>query len=144
MQYARPFHQNLGSPLIYFFDVHTTICPKYMVLFHLCFLLCTTIRPRLRILTDLFLLFAHDHMTEVYGPLAFILSFVYDHITKIKVLIDLFFLFVHDHSAKLYGPLPFIFFSDVTIRPLRSSSIDLFCLYTTVRPKFRVLINLFF
>ena len=54
IEYARPFDQNLGSPLIYFFYLHTTIRLKYMVLFHLIFLLCTTIRPRLRVLTDLF------------------------------------------------------------------------------------------
>ena len=43
-----------GSPLIYFFYVHTTIPPKYMVLFHLFFLLCTTIRPKIRVLIDYF------------------------------------------------------------------------------------------
>ena len=86
-----------------------------MVFFHLFFLLCTTIWPRVRVFTYLFLWFVHDHSTEVCGPLLLILSFVYDYPTKIKVLIDLFFLFVHDNSAKLYGPLPFFFsFSCVT------------------------------
>ena len=73
-QYARPFDQNLGSPLIYFFYLHTTIRLKYMVLFHLIFLLCMTIQPKIRVLIDLFLLFAHDHSTKLYGPLSFILS----------------------------------------------------------------------
>ena len=50
-----------------------------MVLFHLIFLLCTTIRPKIRVLSDLFLLFAHDYLTERYGPPSFILSFVHNH-----------------------------------------------------------------
>ena len=60
-----PYDQKLGSQLIYFFYMHTTIRQKYMVLFHLIFLLCTTIRPKIRVHTDLFLLFAHDHSTKL-------------------------------------------------------------------------------
>ena len=52
-----------------------------MVLFQLIFLSYTTIGPRLRVLTDLFLIFAHDHSTKIYGPLSFILSLVHDHST---------------------------------------------------------------
>ena len=55
---------------------------KYMFLFHLLFLLCTTIRPRIMVLIDLFLLFAHGHSTKMYGPLSFILSFANDNSTK--------------------------------------------------------------
>ena len=65
-----------------FFLLYTTIRQKYMVLFHLIFLLCTTIRPKIRVLINLFLLCAHDHSTEIYGSLSFILSFVHDHSTK--------------------------------------------------------------
>ena len=54
-----------------------------MVLFHLIFLLCTTIRPKIRVLTYLFILYAHHHSTKIYGPLSFILSFVHDYSTKI-------------------------------------------------------------
>ena len=57
---SKPFDEKLGSPLIYFFYLHTTIRKKYMVLFHLIFLLCTTIPPKIRLLIDLFLLCAHD------------------------------------------------------------------------------------
>ena len=118
-----------------------------MVLFHLIFLLCTTIRPKIRVLidsffyvhtyttirpknvwpsfiysffcarpfnqdlgsslTDLFLLFAHDHSAKTYCPLSFIL--VYDHSTKIRVLIDVFLLFVHDHSTKVRIGITLIF-----------------------------------
>ena len=44
--------------------------------------ICTTIRPEFRVPTDLFLFFAHDHSTKIYGPLSFNLSFVHDHSTK--------------------------------------------------------------
>ena len=50
---------------------------KYLVLFYyLFFLFCTVIRPRIMLLIDLFLLFANDHSTKIYGPLSFI-SFIY-------------------------------------------------------------------
>ena len=45
--------------------------------------ICTTIRPEFRVSTDLFLLFAHDHSTKIYGYLSFNLSFAHDHLTKI-------------------------------------------------------------
>ena len=45
--------------------------------------ICTNIRPEFSFLSDLFLLFAHDHSTKIYGPLSFNLSFVHDHSTKI-------------------------------------------------------------
>ena len=43
---TRPFDQKLGSSLINFFHLHTTILPNYRVLFHLFFLHCPTIRLR--------------------------------------------------------------------------------------------------
>ena len=55
---------------------------KYMVLFYLFFLLCTTTWPKIRVLIDWFRLFPHEHLIEIYGPLLFILSFVCDHLTK--------------------------------------------------------------
>ena len=72
----------LGSSPIYFFYLHATIRQKYLFLFHLIFLLRTTIRPEFRVSMDLFLLCAHDHSTEIYDRLSFILSFVNDHSTK--------------------------------------------------------------
>ena len=44
--FARPFDQKLGSSLIYFFYLYTTI------------------RPKIRVLNNLFLLFVHDHSTK--------------------------------------------------------------------------------
>ena len=103
-----PFDLKLGSSLIYFFYLHTTIRPNYMVLFHYSFLnarpfdqklgstliyvfyLYTTIWPKIRVPINLFF-YLH---TTIWA--------------KMRVLIDLFFLFVYDHQTKLYGPLSFI------------------------------------
>ena len=71
-----------------------------MVLFNLIFHLCTTIQPKIMVLIDLFLLCAHGHSTEMYGPVSYILSFVHDHSTKTRVLTDLFLLFAQDHLTK--------------------------------------------
>ena len=72
----------LGSSPIYFFYLHATIQQKYLFLFHLILLLRMTIRPEFRVSMDLFLLCAHDHLTEIYDRLSFILYFVNDHLTK--------------------------------------------------------------
>ena len=65
---ARPFDQKLGSSLIYIFHLHTTIRQKYMTFF-LSFIhsLCMTIRPKISVLINLFILFVHDHSTKVRG-----------------------------------------------------------------------------
>ena len=44
--------------------------------------ICTTIRPKFRVSTELFILIVHDHSTKIYGSLSFNLSFVHDHSTK--------------------------------------------------------------
>ena len=86
------------------FHVHTNIRPKDVVFLYLLFLLCTTIRRRLRVLTYLFFLYAHNHLIKICGPLPFIITFVHDHSTKkIRVLIYIFISFVHDHSTKIRG-----------------------------------------
>ena len=82
-----------------------------MVLFYLFFILSTTIRPKIRVLTDLFLSCTHDHSTEICGILIFIISFVHDHSTKTQgthILLLFFFLHAHSHLIKICGPLPFI------------------------------------
>ena len=63
-------------------------------------LFCTTIRPKISSLMDLFLLFACKHSTKIYDPLSFVLSLFTTNQAKIRVLINLFALFVHDHSTK--------------------------------------------
>ena len=66
--------------------------------------LCTTIRPRLRVLTYLIFLYAHNHLIKTCGPLQFIITFQHDHSTKvIRVLIYTFISFVHDYSTKIRG-----------------------------------------
>ena len=73
--------------------------------------ICTTIRPEFRVPTDLFLLFAHDHSTKIYGPLSFNLSFVHDNSTKTqlaRVLTGLFFYLHTTIRQKMYRPLSFI------------------------------------
>ena len=70
--------------------------------------ICMTIRPEFRVSTDLFILFAHDNLTKMYGPLSFNVSFDTTIRPKIRVLTDLFLLFAHDHSTKVYGPHSFI------------------------------------
>ena len=115
-----------GSPLIYFFYVHMTIRPKYMVLFHLFFLLCTIIQPKIWV---------------------FIINSIFYLCTtirlKIRVLNDLFLLFALDHSTKLHVIFHYSFFSAQPFdQKLGSTSIHVFHLYTTIWPKIRVLINL--
>ena len=107
--------------------------------------ICTSIRPEFRVPTDLFRLFADTHSTKIYGPLSFILSLSTTTRPKIRSLIDLFLLFVHDHSTKIYDPLSFILSICTTLgQKLESTLIYyFFYLYTTIRPKIRVLINLF-
>ena len=60
--------------------------------------------------TNLFLLFAHDHSTKIYGSLSFIFLLYTTIRPKVRVPIDLFLLCAHCHSTKIYvhGPLSFI------------------------------------
>ena len=120
--YAQPFDQALGSLLIYLFYMHATIRQKYMVFFHLIFLFCTTIRPKIRVLIDLFF-YAHATIRPKYMVLFhlfFLLNttirpkikihtdfFLYMYTSirpKVRVFINLFILFVYDHSTKNQGP----------------------------------------
>ena len=63
---ARPFDQKPRSSLICFFRFHMTIRQKYITFF-LSFIhsLCTTIRPKNRVLINLLFLFVHDHSTKL-------------------------------------------------------------------------------
>ena len=61
-----------------------------------------TNRPKNRVLIDLFLLFAHDHLTKMYDPLSFAFFLLCKTILlKAAGLIDLFCLFSLEHSTKL-------------------------------------------
>ena len=96
---ARPFDQKSGFSMIYFFYVHTTIRPKYIVFFHLIFVLCMTIRPRLRVLTDLFF-YLHTTIRQ-----------------KCIVLFHLFLLLFTTIRPKLGSSLIYFFYLYTTIRP---------------------------
>ena len=72
--------QKLGSSSIQFFVCARPFDQK-LVLINL-FYLYRTIRLKVRVLIDSFLLFAQDHSTKLYGPLSFILSLGHDHSTK--------------------------------------------------------------
>ena len=131
-----------------FFLLCTTIRQKYMVFFHLFFLLCTTICPKIKVHTDLFL-----YMYTTIRP-------------KIRVHIDLFF-YLHTTIRPNYRPLFHLFYYFFSAGPLDqklgSSLIYFFHLHaiirqkymifflsfifslcTTIPPKNRVLINLLF
>ena len=93
-----------------FFPFYTTIQQKYMVLFHLIFLLRTIIRPEIRVLTDLFLSLHTTIRSNcmVLFHLSFLLCTTIR--PRARVLIDLFLIFAHDHSTKIFGPLLFILY----------------------------------
>ena len=90
--------------------------------------ICTTLRPEFRIPTDLFLLFAHDHLTKIYGPLLFIPLFC-----------------TRPFDQKLGSSLIYVFYVHTTIRSKYVVFLYLlFLLWTTIRPRLRVLTYLFF
>ena len=142
--------------------MHKTIRQKYMVLFHLIFLLSTTILPNIRVHTDLFLLFAHDHSTKVYSPLSFTFfwaqafdkniwsSFIYSFFCarpfdqKLRSTLIYFFIFTRPFNQKLGSSLIY----SICIRPfdweLGSSLIYFFYLHTAIRPNYKVLFHLLF
>ena len=98
---TRPFDQIKRSSFIYFI-----------------LSLGTTIRPKIRVFTDIFLSFANDHSTKIYDLLSFIIHSLCTTIRpKKRVPINLLFLFVHDHLTKLGVTLTllFILFFDVPI-----------------------------
>ena len=98
-----------------------------MVLFHLFFLLCTTIWAKIRVIIDLFRLFANDSLTKIFGALSFIFSFAHDDSTKNQ-----------GHHWFIYFPCKRPFDQNIW-----SSFIYSFLMCATIRPKIRVLTYLF-
>ena len=94
---ARPFDQKLGLSMIYIFYLHATIRREYMVLFHVIFLVCSTIEPKIRDITDLFLLDTYDHSTystiHIHACVSIILSLSTTIRPKMRVLIIFFYLY---------------------------------------------------
>ena len=96
--------------------------------------------------TDLFLLFARDHSTKIYVPFSFIFSFVHGRSTKTYgTHWYISFICTRPFVKNIWASFIYSFFS---ARPfdqkLGSKLIYFLYLYTTIRPKIRVLINLFF
>ena len=82
-----------------------------MILFHLFFLLCATIRPKIRVFIDIFLLFAHDTtIRQIY--MIFFVSFIFSLCTtirsKIWVLINLLFFIPRLKYKSIFIPLYFV------------------------------------
>ena len=96
-------------------------------------ILCTTIRPKIRVYMDLFALFAHKHLIKMYAPVLFFL-FLYRTTIQpnIRILIDLMVLF----------HLLFILCTAIRSKYMVLFHF-LFVFCTTSRPKLRVLNDLF-
>ena len=110
-QYTQQFEQILEYPLFLLFYMYLAIREKYMVLFHLFLLQCTTDHSTKNQGLHLFIyFFAHGRSTKLQGPFSFILFFLYCTTIrpKIRVFIDIFLSFAHDHSRKIYDLLFFI------------------------------------
>ena len=92
------------------------------------FYLCTTIRPKIKVHTDLFS-YLHTIIRPNYRVLFHLLFLQCITIRpKIRVFIDRYVSFAHDHSTKIY---------DLFLSLILS-------LCTTIRPKISILINLSF
>ena len=123
---AQPFDQKLGSSLIHFFYVDTTIRPKYVIPIHL-FLLCA--RPFEQKLGSSLIYFFYLHTTirQKYMTLFhlfFLCARPFDQ--QLSSSLIYFFCLHSIIRQKIYGPLSFIL-----------------SLCTTIWPKIRILINLF-
>ena len=127
LQYAQPFNQNLGSPLISVFYLHTTIWQKYVVLFLLIFF------------------FVYDHSTKNNCP-HWLISVIYTRPFYQNIWSSFIYSFfcARPFDQKL-GP-SFIY-SFCFHTAIREKDIILFNLFfflcTTIRPNIRVLINKF-
>ena len=118
---ARPFDQKLESSLIYFFRLHTTIRQKYMIFF-LSFIhsLCTTIRPKNRVLINLLFLFVHDHSTKlgVTLTLLFILFLdvpIFRLLYSWQILPLHFIRYVHSSTTYIFRSVHYIHWRAVLI-----------------------------
>ena len=82
--------QSRSCPQLVFIDILLLFAHDHLTKiydpFHLFVLLCTTIRPKIRVHTDIFL-----YLYTTIRP-------------KVRVPINLFNLFVHNHSIKNQGP----------------------------------------
>ena len=124
------------------FLLQTTIRPKYTVFFHF-FFLCTTLRSRIMFLSGLLFLFAHYHLTNIYGFLSFCSFFCAGTFVRPRILVltDFFFICTEPFDQNIWSLFIYsVFFQ----RLLNESIINLFFLLcTTILPKIWSLINSF-
>ena len=95
----------------YFFHI-TKIIPKII--------------PKMRIITDLFLVFAQDHSTKIYGPLLFIRYFTRPFNQKLRSSLIFFF---HEHTTIRPKYVVFLYFLVLfcgAIRPNLGYSLNFF------------------
>ena len=94
--------KNWGPHRFIYIYLHTTIRPNYIVLFHLFFLWCTTIRSKIRVLINLYLILVHDHSTKVRGCSY---SLIYDFLSCPHIS---FAIFMADTALRIFRALCFI------------------------------------
>ena len=160
---ARPFDQNLGSPLIFFFIICTWPFGKNVwSSFIYSFL---SVRPFHQKLESSLIYLIYMHTTIRPKQMIFFYLFFLLYTTiwpKHRILIDLFVLFEQDHSTKICDPcsvnlcfahdhstnnlVPRWFISFIFTRPFDQniwSSFIYSSLYATFPSKLRILISLF-
>ena len=92
---AQLFDQKLGSTLIYFFYCTRPLGQKLgSSLIYLSYLYMT-IGPKIRVVIDLFLSFAHDHSTQLCDLFWIIFSLCTTIRPKIRVLFNSFFFYLY-------------------------------------------------
>ena len=134
-----------------------------MVLFHLFFLLDTTILPRILVLIDLFLLFANNHSMKIYGLHSFIyfiytrpfdqyiwFPFIYSFFCKRPFDQNTWSFFIYSFFCErpfdqnIWSSFIYSFFSGRSFdQKLGFSLIYFFYLHTTIRLKCIVLFHTF-
>ena len=141
------FGQKLGSSLIYLFYLYTTIRPKIRVLIDLFFFyLHMTIRPNYRVLF-IYSFFSARAFDQILGSTLIYFLICTRPFNKITMSSFICYFFsVRPFDQKLWSSLIYIFHLHTIIRQKYMtfflSFILSFC--TTIRPKVSVLIKLFF
>ena len=134
--------------MIHFFYLYTTIRPKIRVLIDLFLLYCTTLRPNIRATIYLFLPFAHDHSTKyiIFFHLYFLCAQPFDQKSGSSLM---YFFYLHTTIRQKYMIVCHLFFLSVPPfdQKLGPSLISFFYLYTIIRSTLDgslLLFNLFF
>ena len=138
--FTRPFDQEIGFSLTYFFYLYTIVLQKCMVLFRIFFLCAQPLDQKLG--TSLIYAICTRPFDRNIKSSSF-LSFLHDQSTKKRVLIDLFF-YLYTTFWQKYVVLFNFFFpcAQPFDQKFCSSLICFFYLHTTIWPKCMVLFHL--